>query len=167
VNCCDAGDGLTPYPPAAVELSQVLPIGSVLYTSGLYPGDNSVITCMQVSDYTGTYSFNNSYLGIFNNFESGGCSSNRCQRCVFIAQVCGYSDPEIYVRWVIEPGTNIISIGNTYYDSGLGSQSWNTLGSDCLTIVSPTITQNYNYNSASGGYTYSLVSNCNDETCLQ
>lgn len=163
VNCCDAGDGLTPYPPAAIEVSQILATGTVLWANGLYPGDNTVTTCMQITPYSGNYSVNNSYLSIFTNTDTS-CSVGRCLRCVYIGQLCDV-EPAVYVRWVIEPGANTISIGDTYYDSGLAAQPWNTSNTSCLTIVNPSTPQNYNYNSAAGGFTYSQVTDCNNEQC--
>jgi hypothetical protein len=129
----------------------------------LVPNHPTVATCVQIQDYSGTLTFSSTYLSTFSTTDTSGCTSGRCERCVYTAKLCG---EETYFTWVIVPGVNNISIGNVYTDTGLTSQSWNTNNKLCLEIVTTqNPTPSNSYNSAAGGFTYTEVSSCESPSC--
>ncbi len=159
--CCESG--ISSPPARYVQSPTVLTIGQSRWTTGLVPNHPTVATCVQIQDYSGTLTFSSTYLSTFSTTDTSGCTSGRCERCVYTAKLCG---EETYFTWVIVPGINNISIGNVYTDTGLTSQSWNTNNKLCLEIVTTqNPTPSNSYNSAAGGFTYTEVSSCESPSC--
>ena len=137
--CCTSGTNqVSYYPPFSVTGSTTIyTIGDSFFNQAPPPYPGQVDKCMSVQPYSGNYTVNNSdpfLTGMQNNGQ--GCF-NRCSRCTYLVQPCGWPS-SAYLLVHLTPQGGMLT-GTVWSDTGLAS--WiatnqpSLPSTNCYTIV--------------------------------
>ena len=165
IPCCDT-NGASNYPPFTWEVLELQTINDTFRSTAPPPYAGQTDKCVSVQTYTGNYNVDN-YFPTVMEYNGSDCI-NRCSRCSYAVQPCGYP-PNWYIIVTLTPQSGMIT-GSIWYDSGLSN--WLTSNglpsANCYEILAVPTPGNFIYKGAySSGYNYTQtsVTGCSDSSC--